>query len=74
MICWFHNHGNIIRYNKEIMFLINSYQGAVFFVRDGESFKRSMGLFVARTLIQPSSRVWIHDPNPYLVPKSKSNQ
>jgi hypothetical protein len=74
MICWFHNHGNIIRYNKEIMFLINSYQGAGFHVREGNSFKRSIGLFVARALIQPSSSVWIHDPNPYLVPNTISNK
>jgi hypothetical protein len=72
MICWFHSQGNIVRYNREIVFLINNYQGAGFHVREGDSFRRSISLFNVRALVQPSGRNWYMDCDVHLAPKDET--
>ncbi len=69
MICWFHSHGNLVRYNKEIVFLINNYQGAGFHIHKGDSFRRSIALFNTRALVQPNGKNWYQDCDVHLAPK-----
>lgn len=68
MICWFHSHGNLVRYNKEIVFLINNYQGAGFHIQEGDSFRKSIAFFNVRALVQPNGRNWYQDCDVHLAP------
>ncbi len=68
MICWFHSHGNLVRYNKELVFLVNNYQGAGFHIREGNSFRKSIAFFNVRALVQPNGRNWYQDCDVHLAP------
>ncbi len=69
MICWFHSNGNLVRYNREIVFLINNYQGSGFYIHRGDSFRRSIALFCVRSLVQPNGKNWYQDCDVHLAPK-----
>ncbi len=68
MICWFHSHGNSVRFNRELVFLINSYQGSGFHIQN-KNMRESLSLFVSRALFQPNgTKLWLIDQNRYLAP------
>ena len=70
MLFWSHSHGNSIRFNRELVFLINNYYGAGFQLHK-ENLKETIGLFVARALVQPSgAKLWVSAQNRYLAPSS----
>jgi hypothetical protein len=68
MICWFHSCGNSIRFNRELVFLINHYQGSGLYIRE-QNMRESLSLFVSRALFQPNgTKLWLIDQNRYLAP------
>ena len=73
MICWFHSHGNSVRYNKEIVFLINNYQGAGFHIYEN-TYRDSISFFVSRALVQPNGKNWALDSDRYLAPKRERDK
>ncbi len=69
MICWLHSCGNSVRFNRELVFLINNYYGSGLYMRE-ENIRESISLFVSRALIQPSgNKLWMIDSDRYLAPK-----
>lgn len=73
MLCKYFLHCNSIRYNRELVFIINSYDKGLA-VYDKDSFRRLNPLFVGRALIQPNGKnIWIIDSDVYLVPNKQQN-
>lgn len=70
MLCIFYIPCNSIRYNRELVFIINSYDKGIG-MYNRESFRQSNPLFKGRSLIQPKgSCIWINDSDVYLAPTS----
>jgi len=70
VLCIFYLPCNSIRYNRELVFIINSYDKGIG-VYNRESFRQSNPLFISRSLIQPrGSYIWINDSDVYLAPTS----
>jgi len=68
MICWFNNNGNNVEFNPLLVCFISSKLSSNvsgMYPRDKESFRRTIGLFIARTL---PNNMWINNTNVYLTP------
>ncbi len=64
MICWFENHSNEVQRNPLDVFLISSRYTSGFQI-DGRSFRLSIALFIARTVVHPK---WCNSSNVYFEP------
>jgi hypothetical protein len=71
MICWFNNNGNNVQFNPLLVCFISSKLSSNvsgMYPRNKESFRNTIGLFIARTLPE---NTWMNDPDVYLAPCKK---